>query len=146
MSRNFILSFVAFLLLTLNSCVTYTIPIDSFKNQMAGIDSSSLKPVRVLGPAGTFYNYMANPIRSIKCQDKNGQPAELTNSPSIEIRITHGSNHKRTIFYFDRVIMNDTILVGVQSRFVSAIRKSIPLNTITKIEIQDGKKNFRYLN
>jgi hypothetical protein len=40
--------------------------------------------------------------------------------------------------------VNDDSVIGVQSRFVSAIRKTIPLDSITKIEVQDGRKKFQY--
>ncbi len=74
--------------------------------------------------------------------DKKGNSYKLTNSPSIEIRFTYGEKNKRTVFYFDRIYVNDSCVVGVQSRFISSIRKAIPLKSIIKIEIQDGKKNF----
>src|SRR6266496_3748489 len=131
--------------LFLSSCTTYYISLDSFKQQFAGIDSTKLKDVKVEGPIGEVYNYPANPITTIKCMDKNGNPAELTNSPSIEIRFTYGINNKRAILYFDRIYVSDSAVVGVESRFIPSIRKTIPLNSITKIEVQDGKKSFRYV-
>jgi hypothetical protein len=78
----------------------------------------------------------------IKCIDDKNKEAAIANSPSIEMRITH--NGHKTIFYFDRVYVGDSLLTGVESRFISAIRKSIPLKEISRIEVQDGKKNFRY--
>jgi len=69
--------------------------------------------------------------------------SELTNSPSIEMRVTH--NSKKTIFFFDRVYVGDSVLTGVESRFIPTARKSISLKEISKIEIQDGKKKFRYI-
>jgi hypothetical protein len=129
-------------LILVTSCTTYLIPVDSFKMQFAGIDSTKLKQINVTGPIGESYNYLSNPLRTIKCVDKKGNSYELTNSPSIEIRFTYGEKNKRTVFYFDRIYVNDSCVVGVQSRFISSIRKTIPLKSITKIEIQDGKKNF----
>lgn len=126
------------------SCTTYLIPIDSLKAQFSGIDSTKLVNVVVRGPAGERYNYLANPINTINCVDKQNNPAELNNSPSIEMRVTD-FNNKKTIFYFDRIFLNKTYLFGVQSRFISSITKTIPLKDITKIEVQDGKKNFKYI-
>jgi hypothetical protein len=131
-------------LILLSSCTSYLIPMTSFKEQFSGIDSTKLKLVNVIGPIRENYSYLANPIRIIKCEDKNGNPFELVNSPSIEIRFTHGDNNKRTVYYFDRVFVTDSCVIGVQSRFVSSIRKTIPLQTVTTIEVQDGKKNFHY--
>ncbi|MFN0189752.1 MAG: hypothetical protein ACKVQV_13710 [Bacteroidia bacterium] len=141
---NFITVLTSFLLL--NSCASYTIPVDSFKHQFAGIDSTTLEQVKVRGPMGESYEYPANPIKIIYCLDKNGKEVKLENKPSIEIRFTYGQENKRTVFYFDRVIFSDSNVIGVQSRFISAIGKSIPLNDITKIEVQDGKKDFKYVS
>jgi len=146
MIRRLLIPICIFGLILVTSCKTYLIPVDSFKKQFAGIDSTKLRQVRVVGPIGEKYNYLANPLTTIKCVDKKGNSFELLNSPSIEIRFTYGDNNKRTIYYFDRIYISDSCVVGVQSRFISSIRKTIPIKSITKIEIQDGKKNFRYSN
>lgn len=140
---SFLFAVTIFLVLGLSSCKTYYIPVDSFREQFAGIDSTKFKEVKVRGPMGESYEYYANPIQTIRCIDKNNIQAELRNSPSIEIRFTY-DNNKRTVFYFDRIFVSNDHVVGVQSRFISSIRKTIPLKTITKIEVQDGKKNFHY--
>ena len=144
LEKKQILSVCLLGLILVTSCTTYLIPIDSLKMQFAGIDSTKLRKVNVVGPIGESYYYLANPLRTIQCIDKKGIPFQLTNSPSIEIRFTYGENNKRTIFYFDRIYVSDCCGVGVESRFISSIRKSIPLNSVKKIEIQDGKKNFHY--
>ncbi|MDR1714898.1 MAG: hypothetical protein LBS20_03555 [Prevotella sp.] len=137
----------------INGCTTYYISTDSLKQQFATIDSTKMKEVAVSGPAmagaGILYKgykYKANPIVTIQCTDKNGNPKELINSPSIETRITYGHKNKKTIFYFDRIYVDSKYVYGVGSRFIESIRSSIPLDSITKIEIQDGHKKFRYVN
>ncbi len=50
------------------------------------------------------------------------------------------------MFYFDLLRVNEISITGVQSRHMTWIRKTIPLNTIKKIEVQDGRKRFRYVN
>jgi hypothetical protein len=134
---------IAWTLMT--SCSTYHLTVDSLRDQFIGIDSTNLRAVIVQGPLGERYSYQANPIDVIACVDKQGNSVQLTNDPSVEMRITE-KNEKRTIFYFDRVFVTDSILYGVQSRFISSLRKSIKLNDIKKIEIQDGKKNFGYVS
>ena len=133
------------LIFFLSSCKTYYIPLDSFKQQFAGIDTSKLKEVTTRGPMGDKVKYKTFPIDFIKCVDKNGNPIELQNSPSLEIRFTD-TNNKKTIFYFDLISVGETYVRGVQSRFITSIKKTIPLNTIKTIEIQDGKKKFSYVN
>jgi hypothetical protein len=128
------------------SCTTYYISVASLKQQFAGIDSSKLKDVVVQGPAFEKYYYKANPITAIRCTDDHNIPYELENKPSIEMRITYGYKSHRTIFYFDRVFLTQNTMIGVESRFISAIRKTIPLDSITRIEVQDGHKRFTYVN
>jgi len=134
--------FCVVLVFYLSSCKTYYIPVDSFKQQFAGLSPS--REVTTRGPAGDKVTYMTYPIDTIKCIDNKGEPYNLPNSPSLEIRFTY-DNNKRTIFYFDLIKINDSLLTGGQSRFISSIKKTISLNSIKKIEIQDGRKNFRYV-
>jgi hypothetical protein len=145
MNKSF-LKFAVLLLIaaTLCSCATYLIPVDNLRAQFAGIDSADFVSVFVRGPVGERYHYLANPLRTINCFDKKNNPAELINRPSIEMRITTREN-KKTIFYFDRIFVSETFLYGVQSRFITSITKKIPLRDIKKIEVQDGKKNFKYI-
>ena len=132
------------LLFFISSCKTYYIPLDSFKKQFANIDTSKYKEVTIRGPIGDKVKYKTAPIDFIKCVDKKGNDVELKNSPSLEIRFTD-NNNKKTIFYFDLISVEETFVSGVQSRFITSIRKTIPLNTIKTIEIQDGKKKFSYV-
>lgn len=129
----------------LTSCTTYLIPVESFKAQFAGIDSTKLQNVVVRGPLRETYRYLANPITVIKCEDSKGLNYALNNGPSIEIRFTHGKKNERTTFYFDRVCLNDSCVVGARSRFFPSMIETIPLNSITKIEVQDGRKKFQYM-
>jgi len=135
---------IVLIIFGLFSCKTYYIPIESFKEQFSEIDSTKLKIVNTRGPAGNVAEYLANPIEYIKCVDKNDNPFELKNSPSIEIRFTL-NNNKKTIFYFDYVYLQDSLVIGDRSRFFY-MKKSIPLNDIKKIEVQDGHKNFKYID
>jgi hypothetical protein len=136
--------FLLTIVLITTSCSTYYLTTKSLSDQFTGIDSTRLKPVTVRGPAGETYNYLANPIEIIECVDKQGNPTQLINSPSIEMRVTQQTG-KRTIFYFDRVLVTDSALYGVRSRFIPSLRKAIKLQDIKKIEIQDGQKNFDYV-
>jgi len=129
----------------LPSCTTYIIPKLSLVEQLGSIDSTQLVNRQVIGPIATHYEYLANPIAEIKCEDKYGQQNILTNSPSIEIRVTESSG-KKTIFYFDRILIVNNQLLGVRSRFASFVDKTIDLENIQLIEVQDGKKNFKYSN
>ena len=132
------------IVLLLFSCKIYYIPIDSFKTQFANIDSSRLKKVTAQGPIGDKLTYKTFVIDYIICVDNKGNTVKLPMSPLIEIRFTDNNNHK-TIMYLDRITVTDDVVSGSRSRIISAIKKSIPLKDIKKIEVQDGKKNYRYV-
>lgn len=125
------------------SCKTYYIPIDSFKQQFKDIDLTELKMVNTRGPMGDVVSYKTYPIEYIKCVDKKNNPFELRNSPAIEIRFTE-KNNKRTTLYFDQIFIQDSLIIGDGSRFIN-YQKVIPLNNIKVIEVQDGHKNFKYV-
>ena len=128
----------------LSSCKTYYIPIDSFKKQFWGMEKMTFKKVTVRGPIGDKVTYQTFPFNYVNCIDKKGNTVQLKIIPSLEIRFTDIDN-KRTTFYLDRIFVNDTAVTGAQSRLMT-INKSIPISSIKKIEIQDGKKKFSYLN
>jgi hypothetical protein len=128
------------LLIILASCKTYYIPVESFKSQFKDVNPKTMQVTTTRGPIGGLYVYPANQIRYIECVDKVGNPFLLENTPSIEIRFTDKKN-KKTIFYFDGVYLSDTLIIGDRSRFIGA-QKTISLNTIKLIEVQDGHKNF----
>jgi hypothetical protein len=134
---------ILLLLFGLSGCKTYFIPVDSFKKQFEGIDSTNLRLVNTRGPVGDVVQYLANPIDYIQCEDKAGIPYSLKNGPSIEVRFTQ-LNGKRTIFYFDRIFLQDTLVIGERSRFLG-LQKGIPINTVKLIEVQDGQKNYHYV-
>lgn len=139
--KKIILIFSVFLF---TSCTTYLIPIESFEEQFQNVNESSREEVKVRTP---YYEistkYLANTINNITCFDKNNNSIILKNSPSIQIRITE-KNEKKTIFYFDRVYLENSIVYGDKSR-IPGFEKGIPLDSILKIEIQDEKKNFKYI-
>jgi len=122
----------------------YYIPVDSFKQQFAGWDSTRLRVVKTKGPYGDVVTYRSYPVDFIKCVDKDGKDMVLKNSPSIEIRFTDTDN-KRTTFYFDRIFVSENAVSGVRSRFL-IMKKTIPLSTVKLIEIQDGGKKYKYVN
>lgn len=131
------------LLLTF-SCKTYTIPTDSFREQMMNTKSGNMKDVVINNPL--YYRnikYSSNNIDRLLVLDKAGKERYLDNSPSIEMRVTH-SNGKKYILYFDTVILENDTIKGGRSRFVQGLTRQIPMDSIVKIEVQDGGKKFNY--
>ncbi len=129
---------------TLVSCSTYTIPVESFREQMMNENSENMKQVKINNPF--FYSnikYNSNNIKRIIVTDKYGKRTYMDNSPSIEMRVTH-LNGKKYHFYFDTVILENDSLKGGRSRLVKGFEREIPLDSIFKIEMQDGGKNYNY--
>jgi hypothetical protein len=132
------------------SCKTYTIPVDSFREQMTKSGSEKLREVEINNP--TFYSssstkrnliYKANSIKSIIVVDKSGNKVKLENSPKLEMRITR-KDGKKYILLFDTVIVENDTLKGARSRLIQNLTREIPLDDIEKIEIQDSGKVYKY--
>ncbi|WP_123812049.1 hypothetical protein [Mangrovimonas sp. DI 80] len=103
-----------------------------------------MKNVMINNPL-TYGNikYSANNIDRLIVFDKEGNQLYLENSPSIEMRVTH-RNGKKYIVYFDTVILENDTLKGGRSRFIQGLTRQIPMDSIVKIEVQDGGKKFNY--
>ncbi|MFK5982372.1 MAG: hypothetical protein QM499_05600 [Flavobacteriaceae bacterium] len=128
------------------SCKTYTITTDSFREQMIKAKSEYMTEVEINNPLNwKNIKYTSNNIDRLIVLDKNGNSIYLNNSPSIEMRVTH-RNGKKTIFYFDTVIIENDTLKGGRSRFIQKITKQIPMDSIVRIELQDGGKKYNYQN
>ena len=129
------------LFFVLVSCKTYTVSPESFKiqlmeypiyTQLDSTDSLFLGPVM----------YYAFDMEHVFVKDKKGESVFLPNGPSLECRITEQSG-RRSIFYFDTMELKNDTLTGTRSFiFPSLNNRFIVYDSITHIEIQDGKKNF----
>jgi hypothetical protein len=128
----------------LSSCTMYYISVDSFKRQFAGLDTSGFRRVVTKSPWGGKASYKTYPVDSILCVDKKGTPMVLKNGPSIEIRFTD-MDYKKTVFYFDRMVVSNDTVTGVRSRIISSLKRSIPLSKVKTIEVQDGRKKYSYV-
>ena len=133
-------------LIFLSSCKTYTIPIESFKEQFPRIDTinTTEQGIRLLDLMFEKPHYM-NTLQTIKCVDKKGNQTTLENTPSVEIRFTTpGFKKYRTVLSFNRIFLNDCCVVGVRSYYSYTSVATIPLESITKIEIQDSQRSFHW--
>lgn len=131
------------ILFFLSSCQTYLIPVESFRQQFAAMDSTNLRSVTTQGPLGIRATYRAAAIDSIEVIDKAGNIFRLQISPALEIRFTDTTGEKTT-FYFDLLSFDGENVTGRPSRILT-FQKTIPLGGVKKIEIQNGRKNFRYV-
>jgi len=125
------------------SCSTYELSINTFKERFSDVEYSDFKEVEVRGPFGEIYNYKTHPSETIELIAKSGEIKNMTVKPSLEMRVTH-SGGKKNYFYFDKVYLTENFLYGDRTRFSDSFQKKIQLDSIEKLEVQDGKKNFKY--
>ncbi|WP_435579098.1 hypothetical protein [Gilvibacter sp.] len=126
------------------SCQVYTVSPESFKIQMleypvfTQLDSTDSL---YLGPV-YFYAY---DMEYVFVKDKNGQSKFLQNNPTIEARI-YEYNGRKSVFYFDTMELKNDSLSGIRS-FLNPERNdiSIPFDSIERIEIQNNKKKFYFV-
>jgi hypothetical protein len=131
-------------MLLMLSCKTYTITPESFKTQLRRTDADKMKEVEINNPLSyQKITYYSNNINSLYVTDKDGNKKYISNSPSLEMRVTH-TNGKKYHFYFDTVILENGTLKGGRSRFITKLSREIPLDSIVKIELQEGGKKFSY--
>lgn len=136
--------FSLFALVLLTSCATYTIPVQSFKEQMMQVTPGTVQQVEINNPlSDSNIKYTSNTIDRIIVVDKDGKKTYLDNSPSIEMRVTH-QNGKKYHFYFDTVILENDSIKGGRSRFQQGLTRAIPLDSVVNIEVQEGGKKFSY--
>lgn len=133
-------SLVFLLPVLLAGCKTYTISPESLKQQLMRAQPTT---VHTTGPFGEVHSYQANNIAMIACTDKDGNAVELRNGPSIEARITLSSG-SRKLTYFDRIELRNDTLITHPSRFVPTMEFRIPFSEVVRIQVQDGRKDFRY--
>lgn len=128
------------------SCKTYTISKASFKSQFTKTKEMKDKEVVINNPLflGNI-TYVANDIKSLNVIDKEGKNVNIPNTPSLEMRITH-KNGTKYHFYFDTITLENNVLKGSRSRFMPNLTRSIPFDSIAKIEVQEGGKDFHYQN
>jgi len=128
------------------SCKNYSIPVESFREQMTKSENEKLREVEINNPSLYMYNnikYEANSLDSIIVVDKHGYKVKLENSPRLEIRITRKSG-KKHILLFDTVTVENDTLKGARSRIMQNLRREIPLNDVEHIMIQDSGKVYKY--
>ncbi|WP_309641877.1 hypothetical protein [Flavobacterium sp.] len=130
-------------LLVLISCKTYTISPDSFKRQYLGSESNKMRQVEINNPLLIGKTkYLLNNVKVLEVTDKNGNIVAMKNEPSVEMRVTH-KNGQKYHYYFQMVLLDRDTLKGGRSVFLNLTR-SIPFDSIVKIEIQNNKKGLNY--
>jgi hypothetical protein len=118
--------------LLLSSCSTYHITTQSLLEQL----SNTNKEKKVLFfPFFIPFIVEGNSLRTIKVLDKNEAECIIRVARETSVRITKKDGKKKT-FYFDTMIVHDSLITGKNDHFLGISIKPINLNDITKIELQ----------
>jgi hypothetical protein len=115
------------LIIVLNSCKTYIVPPENFKNQLSKVENQQQKTI-----------YKAYDLDNLVVYDSKGNATILPNSPAIEMRVTQ-KNGKKNAFFFDTVFIENDTLKGEKSRILG-LMNHVPFDQIAKIEVKEGLK------
>jgi hypothetical protein len=131
--KNTIILFIAAILLS--GCATYHITTESLLEQLA--DTQKEKKIIILVSFPFFFPFMVsgNNLQFINCLDKNGKERVLRVTNRTGIRITK-MNGERNTFYFNTLLVKDSLITGKKDHFIGVNIKPINLNNIQKIELQ----------
>lgn len=121
--------------LLLSSCATYHISTQSLIEQLA--DTQKEKKVTVLVVFPLFFPGVVtgNSLREVKVLDKNEKECIIPVTNRTGVRVTK-KDGKRKTFYFNTLIIQDSLITGKNDHFIGINIKPINLNNIEKIELQ----------
>ena len=121
--------------LLLSSCATYHISTQSLIEQLA--DTQKEKKVTVLVVFPLFFPGVVtgNSLREVKVLDKNEKECIIPVTNRTGVRVTK-KDGKRKTFYFNTLIIQDSLITGKIDHFIGINIKPINLNNIEKIELQ----------
>jgi PBP1b-binding outer membrane lipoprotein LpoB len=121
--------------LFISGCATYHLTTQSLLKQFA--DTQQEKKVNfIIAPPFMFPGIVnGNSLREIKVLDSKEQEQVITVTNHTGIRITK-KDGKRSTFYFDTLLIQDSTITGKKDHFFGMNIKPINLNSIQKIELQ----------
>jgi hypothetical protein len=130
-----IITLLAICFVMLNSCATYHISTKSLIEQLT--ETTKEKKVNMIVAFPFFIPGVVtgNSLTEINVLDKNEQPYTIKVKRETAIRITKKDGKKST-FYFDTLIIEDSTITGKKDHFLGINIKPINLNHIEKIELQ----------
>ena len=124
------------LIFGLSSCATYHLSTQSLLEQLADTRPQTKVNVFIVYPYFFFPGMVAgNSLTEIKVLDKNEKECIIPVKRQTSVRIKK-KDGKRKTFYFDTLLVQDSIITGKNDHFVGTNIKPIKLNTIEKIELQ----------
>ncbi|MEQ1732615.1 MAG: hypothetical protein ABL940_03025 [Bacteroidia bacterium] len=126
---------ILMMLVLFASCKTYHITTQSLLEQFANTQTQK-KTMFVIAPP-FFFPFMVtgNSLSEIKVLDKYDKEFIMPVNNHTGVRITKKDGGRQT-FYFNTLIIQDSIITGKNDHFIGVNIKPIKLSNIEKIELQ----------
>ena len=122
--------------LLLCSCTTYHISTQSLLEQFANTQKETKVNILIAPPFVFFPGIVdGNSLREITVLDKKEQAHILPVTRRMGVKITQ-KNGKKTTFYFDTLLLQDSTITGNKTHFFTSHIKPILFANISKIELQ----------
>jgi hypothetical protein len=119
----------------LTGCATYHLTTQSLLQQFANTQKETKVNYIVALPLIFPGTVTGNTLQEIKVLDSNGKEQFIPVTNRTSVRITKRDG-KRSTFYFDTLIIQDSTITGKKDHFFGINIKPINLNSIEKIELQ----------
>jgi hypothetical protein len=122
-----------FAALTCSGCATYHVSTESLIEQAA--NSGQQKKETYFAPFYVPFSVTGNSLKEIKVLDKNEQETVLPVTNHTGVRITKNDGKRKT-FYFNTLLIKDSMITGKNDHFIGTNIKPINLNNVKRVEIQ----------
>jgi hypothetical protein len=123
------------IMLMFSGCATFHVSTQSLMAQFIDAQEETKVTYVMILPFFIPFTMTGNDLRRVKCVDKDENEVFINVTNHTGIRITKKDN-TRTTFYFNTLIIKDSIINGAKSHFMGMSIKPINLNNIEKIELQ----------
>jgi hypothetical protein len=121
--------------LFLFGCTTYHLTTESLLQQFANVHPETKTNFIVAFPLIFPGTVTGNSLTEINVLDQNNKEHTIPVTNHTGVRITKKDGTRKT-FYFDTLIIKDSIINGKKSHFVGLDIKPLKLDDIAKIELQ----------
>lgn len=121
--------------LLLSSCATYHITTQSLLEQLAETQKEKKVTILIAFPLVYPGVVTGNSLREVKVLDKNEKECIIPVTNHTGVRVTKKDGTRKT-FYFNTLLIQDSLITGKNDHFIGVNIKPINLNNIEKIELQ----------
>lgn len=135
-NKKSIVSLLLTFAIFLTGCQTYHISTQSLLEQLAETQKEKKVSVVVAFPIVFPGIVTGNSLRKIKVLDKMNRECILPVTNRTSVRIIKKDGTRKT-FYFNTLLIKDSIITGKNDHFIGVNIKPINLNNIEKIELQE---------